>query len=178
MKAFFWGILTLIIIGIIGGAIFIWSGFYNVAADVPHYQLTFWILDAARERSVEVHSQGITPPSLKDQKLINLGFPHFHETCQLCHGAPGISRTEFAEGLYPNPPSLRSNDVQGDLSDAELFWVVKHGLKMTGMPSFGETHTEEQIWGIIAFLRRLPELTPEDYQAMVKSGMNSHQEGE
>jgi hypothetical protein len=178
MKAFVWGVVTVIVVIILGGAILVWSGIFNVAADVPHYKLTFWILDEARERSVASHSRGIVPLSLKGQKLVSVGFPQNHEMCRLCHGAPGLHRLEFAEGLYPSPPSLASDDVQRDLSDAELFWVVKNGLKMTGMPAFGNTHTEEQLWGIIAFLRRLPNLAPEEYGAMVKADMGTSREGE
>lgn len=165
--------VTVIILILLGGTIFVWSGVYNVAANVPHYKLTFWLLDEARGRSVAFHSKDLVPPSLEDPKLVDLGFPHFHETCRLCHGAPGTTRLEFADGLYPSPPSLSSDDVQGDLHNAELFWVVKHGLKMTGMPSFGQTHTDEQLWGIVAFLRRLPNLSSKDYEAMVEAEMKS-----
>jgi hypothetical protein len=178
MKAFFWGVVTVIVLILLGGAIVVWTGIYNVAADVPHYSVTFWILDQARESSVEFHSKDIVPPSLKGQKFADVGFPHYEETCRLCHGAPGVHRLEFAEGLYPNPPSLVSDEVQRELSDAELFWVVKNGLKMTGMPSFGKTHTDEQLWGIVAFLRRLPNLAADEYGAMVKAEMGSSQEGE
>ena len=171
MKAFLWGVVTVVIIIVLGGVVFVWSGVYNVAADVPHFKVTFWLLDEARENSVAFHSKGIVSPSLKSEKLVDLGFPHFHEMCRLCHGAPGSPRLEFAEGLYPHPPSLVSKDVQQDLGDAELFWVVKNGLKMTGMPSFGKTHTEEQLWGIVAFLRRLPDLTPEEYGTMANNAM-------
>jgi mono/diheme cytochrome c family protein len=178
MKAFFWGAAIVIIVIILGGAIFVWSGLYNVAADVPHYKVTFWILDEARDRSVAYHSRNIVPPSLKGEKLASIGFPRFHEMCRLCHGAPGFSRLEFAEGLYPNPPSLVSDDVQRDLGNAELFWIVKNGFKMTGMPSFGKTNTEEQLWGIVAFLRRLPNLAPDEYAAMVKAETASGGEAE
>lgn len=177
MKAFFWGVVTVIVLIILGGAVFVFSGFYNVAADVPHFKVTFLMLGEARDRSIAYHSRNIVPPSLKGEKLVSIGFPHFHEMCRLCHGAPGFHRLELAEGLYPNPPSLASDDVQRDLSDAELFWIVKSGLKMTGMPSFGKTHTEKQIWGIVAFLRRLPNLSPEEYAAMVKPEAEGGQKG-
>ena len=178
MKAFVWGVVTVIVLIIIGGAVLVGSGIYNVAADVPHYKVTFWVLDEARERSIASHSKGIVPPSLKGQTFANAGFPHYHETCRLCHGAPGAPRLEFAEGLYPEPPSLITDDVQRGLGDAELFWIVKNGLKMTGMPSFGKTHPTEQLWGIIAFLRRLPNLAPGEYEAMVEAEMGSGQEEE
>jgi mono/diheme cytochrome c family protein len=162
-KTFLSGIVLIIVcVGV-----FIWSGLYNIGADVPHRNITSWLLEEARERSVEVHSTDIVSPSLNDQKLLALGFPHFNEMCKQCHGAPGYPRAEFAEGLYPLPPSLASGDVQRELSAAELFWIVKHGIKMTGMPGFGKTHTDEQIWGIIALVKKLPEMDQTAYEEMI-----------
>lgn len=176
MKSFIRNFIVLIVLMILGAAVFVGSGFYNFAANVPHWKWTFWIIETARERSVSFHSSGIELPPLKGQKLVDMGFPHFHEMCRLCHGAPGYNRDEFADGLYPNPPVLNSEEVQQELDDADLFWVVKNGIKMTGMPSFGSTHSEEAIQTIVAFLRRMPDLTAEGYAAMVKAGP-SHEKG-
>jgi len=153
-------------------AIFIWAGLYNIGADSPHWGITSLLLEAARERSVEMHSKDIVSPAFNDQKLLEVGFPHFHEMCRQCHGAPGYPRDEFAEGLYPMPPSLASRDVQQELSASEIFWIVKHGIKMTGMPSFGKTHTDEQIWGIIAIVKKLPEMNRAAYEEMVKKSIS------
>jgi mono/diheme cytochrome c family protein len=163
-KAFLSGIVLIIVCV----AIFIWSGLYNIGADSLHWGITSLLLEAARERSVEMHSKDIVSPAFNDQKLLEVGFPHFHEMCRQCHGAPGYPRDEFAEGLYPIPPSLASGDVQQELSASELFWIVKHGIKMTGMPSFGKTHTDEQIWGIIVIVKKLPEMNPAAYKELVK----------
>lgn len=167
MKSFVLSVLVLAGVLIVGGAVFVFSGFYNIAADVPHWGITFSILDEARDRSIEFHSDGITPPPL-DKKLEKIGFPHFHDMCRLCHGAPGYEREEFAEGLYPSPPDLAGAEFRKDITDAKLYWVIKHGLKMTGMPSFGVTHDEKTLWGIVAFVQKLPQLTPEDYASMVR----------
>ena len=169
MKSFF--VVVLIILGclVLGGAAFVLSGIYNVAADVPHWRGTFLLLEAVRERSIAFHSEGIKGPTLNNEGLVTQGFAHFHDTCRLCHGAPGYEREEFAEGLYPKPPFLGSQEVQRENEDRELYWVVKNGLKMTGMPSFGKTHTEEQLWGMVAFLRRLPSLDPQAYRHMVET---------
>jgi hypothetical protein len=176
MRSFIRTIFILLVLIVLGGAVFIGSGLYNVAANAPHWKLTYMILKAAKERSVSVHSAGINIPSLKGQRLEDIGFPHFHEMCRLCHGAPGCSREEFAEGLYPDPPELTSDEIQKELNDAEIYWVVKNGLKMTGMPSFGATHSEEALQGIVAFMRRLPNITPEEYAAMVKAGVEHEEE--
>jgi mono/diheme cytochrome c family protein len=84
-----------------------------------------------------------------------------------------MKRTEISRGLYPRAPELRRGS---DLTPAEEFWVVKHGLKMTGMPAWGVTHSDELLWDVVAFLRKLPELTPDQYQALVRSAPSSHHE--
>jgi len=88
--------------------------------------------------------------------------------CFGCHGAPGHELSEIAQGLNPKPPKLDAEDVQAG-SDAELYWVVKNGLRMTGMPAFGPTHEDKELWSIVAFLRRLPKLKPQEYDAMVEA---------
>jgi hypothetical protein len=108
-------------------------------------------------------------PSLDNKDAVDTGFPHFHDMCRLCHGAPGYQRKEFAQGLYPNPPVLSSHEVQHENDDRALYWIVKNGLKMTGMPSFGKSHSEKQLWGIVAFVRRLPSLDRQTYKGMVES---------
>jgi mono/diheme cytochrome c family protein len=172
MKRYFWSFLVILVLVILAGAAVIWSGLYNVAADSPHWKVTFWILDAAKDRSIEVHSRDIIPPPLQGEQLIDRGLPIFHTACRLCHGAPGTGPLDFTAGLYPRPPRFPSKDVQQDISDAQLFWIVKHGLKMTGMPSFGVTHSDEDLWAIVAFVRRLPTLSSQEYEAMVqKAGL-------
>ena len=169
MKSFFTGVLVLLGCLIVGGGVFVLSGAYNVAADVPHWRVTLLLLEGVKDRSIAVHSEGIAVPSLNEEGMIQEGFPHFHGTCRFCHGAPGYPREEFAEELYPKPPSLGSPGLQRELEDRELYWIVKNGLKMTGMPAFGKTHSDEQLWGIVAFLRRLPSLDSRSYEQMVET---------
>jgi mono/diheme cytochrome c family protein len=172
MKRFSWSFLVILALIILAGAAVVWLGLYNVGADAPHWNITFWILDEAKDRSIEVHSRDIIPPPLQGNELVDRGLPLFHTACRLCHGGPGVSPLEFTVGLYPRPPLFPSKDVQQDLSDPQLYWIVKHGLKMTGMPSFGVTHSEEDLWAIVAFVRRLPTLSPQEYQVMVqKAGL-------
>ena len=148
-------------------AVFIWSGVYNISARVPHWGITVWLLDEVRERSISVHSKQITILSSKSSERISIGFRNYHAMCRVCHGAPGYPESEITQGLYPKPPELASKDVQGE-SDAELYLIIENGIKMTGMPAFGPTHSKDELWGIVAFVRHLPNLSPEDYRAMVK----------
>jgi mono/diheme cytochrome c family protein len=152
---------------VVAGGLAIYLGAYNFAADVPHTQPVYWLLEEARERSIEVRSAGIAVPGdLSDPKRIQSGAGHYAEMCAGCHLAPGMKRTEIARGLYPRAPELRRGT---DLTPAEEFWVVKHGLKMTGMPAWGVTHDDEMLWDVVAFLQKLPELTPEQYRALVET---------
>lgn len=162
-------LLILVAVGIAAVSVFVWSGSYNIAANAPHWDITHRVLETVRERSIEAHSKGITIPPLSDPKLLQQGISEFHETCRLCHGAPGVPREPFAMGLYPSPPNLASPHLQEELKEAGIFWVVKNGLKMTGMPSFSSTADDQEIWGVVAFLKRLPNLKSEEYRSMVQA---------
>jgi len=174
MKTIVITVLVLLGCVVVGGGLFVWSGVYDVSARVPHWKLTYMLLEGVREASVSAHSKGIAAPALDDPARVNAGFPHFHEMCRLCHKAPGYHRAEFAEGLYPRPPHLASREIINETTDAELFWIVQNGLKMTGMPAFGDTHTPDQIWSIIALVRELPQLDSDSYKQMVERWEQSH----
>jgi mono/diheme cytochrome c family protein len=172
-----WLIVTLAagaLLAAIVAAALVHMGSFDVAADKPHSQPVFWLMNTVRERSVAIRAADITVPGdLADAKRIASGAAQYDEMCSLCHLAPGMKRTEISRGLYPRAPELRR---KSSLTPAEQFWVVKHGLKMTGMPAWGVTHNDEQLWDVVAFLRKLPELTAEQYQALVKSAPKTHDE--
>ena len=153
----------------------IYSGEYNVAASKPHYRLVEWALATTMERSVRDHAAEVEVPPLSDSALLRTGFDHFEAMCVTCHGAPGVERSEIGKGLTPEPPEL-SREI-AEWSPAELYWIVKHGIKMTGMPAFGATHDDRALWGIVAFLLRLPEISPEEYRAMREAGGGGHGAG-
>lgn len=157
-----------------GGALGLYGGLYNVAADVPHTQPVFWLLETVRDRSIAVRAAGVVvPPDLTDPGRIASGAGQYAEMCSGCHLAPGMKRTEISRGLYPRAPQLRRGSRP---TPAEDFWVVKHGVKMTGMPAWGVTHNDEILWDVVAFLRKLPDLTADQYQTLVKSAPKTHDE--
>jgi mono/diheme cytochrome c family protein len=145
----------------------IYAGLYNIAADVPHTQPVYWLFDTIRQRSVIARARDIAvPDDLDDASRILKGASEYAEMCNGCHLAPGMKRTEISQGLYPRAPELRHGS---DLTPAEQFWVIKHGVKMTGMPAWGITHDDELLWDVVAFVRKLPEMTPEQYETLVKN---------
>lgn len=160
-------ILGVIIVGTLAGAVIVYSGWPNVAVLGGHSKLAMWVLDETMEHSVKQHAKNITPPSLDNPAMRQIGFQHYDQMCVTCHGAPGASRSEIGKGLHPEPPSLVT--VLDDWKPAELFWITKNGVKMTGMPAFGKTHDDDEIWAIVAFLLTLPHLEPADYLAMRKA---------
>jgi len=162
----------LVVIG--AASLVIYAGIYNIAADTPHTQPVFWLLETVRERSIAARATGVVVPNdLADPKRVAAGAGQYAEMCSSCHLAPGMKRTEISRGLYPRAPELRRGSR---LTPAEEFWVVKHGIKMTGMPAWGVTHNDELLWDVVAFLRKIPELTPDQYQTLVKGAPKTHDE--
>jgi mono/diheme cytochrome c family protein len=152
---------------LLAAVVVIYAGLYNVAADVPHTPAVYWLLETIRGRAVAVRSRDIVVPNdLGDANRISKGAGQYAEMCSGCHLAPGMKRTEISRGLYPRAPELRRKT---DLTPAEQFWIVKHGVKMTGMPAWGVTHDDDLLWDVVAFVRKLPELTPEQYETLVKN---------
>ncbi len=148
----------------IGGLLFMASGLYNIAADEPHFTLARWGLQAGRTRSVEFRSRGMKVPNLRDPSLVRHGIVLYQKNCQPCHGAPGVGEEQIGRGINPNPPPLVT--AANNWTDAQLFWITSHGLKMSGMPEFGARLSETDRWAIVAFLRRIVLLSPADYQRL------------
>ena len=179
--------LILIAIGVFAvGAIYMYSGAYPMGADVPHNKLTYWLLERAREQSIEMASKDIDVPSLDDPELLLSGGPDYNDMCVACHLKPGKVQSDMSIGLYPAPPNLsKQEDEHGhDYADGapgqsarRQFWIIKHGIKASGMPAWGPTHDDQRIWAMVAFLQKLPKLTPEQYQILTardESNVSSH----
>jgi mono/diheme cytochrome c family protein len=161
MKILLTVVITLAVLIIIG-LIFMYSGIYNVAAINPPGNLESWFFSTVMDNSVEHHSAGIKAPALDGAATIDSGFQHYSRMCAGCHGAPGISARGTTKGFNPQPPDLV--DAVGDQSDAQIFWIVKNGIKMTAMPAYGVNIDDNRIWEIVAFVHPLPKMTAEQYQ--------------
>lgn len=154
------------------GAIFIYGGLYNIGADAPHTKPVYWLIENLRDRSIAVRARGIGPPAdLNDPNRISMGAGLYNEMCSGCHLAPGMEKTEISQGLYPQAPELSR---RLDHTPGEEFWMIKHGVKLTAMPAWGRTHSDDLIWDMVAFVRQLPNLAPSQYQAAVRSAPEDH----
>ena len=167
---------VLLVIGVVGASAVIWSGLYNVAADDPHWAATTHVLEVARTRSVARHAADIEVPELSDPELIRNGAGNYHAMCVLCHLSPDAQETELSVGLYPRPPRW---DALGRADPRAAFWVLKHGIKASGMPAWGKSMDDRYLWGMVAFMQQFPGMTAAQYQARVAaSDGHSHGGGE
>tara|TARA_R110001599_G_scaffold353873_1_gene601490 strand:- start:6967 stop:7545 length:579 start_codon:yes stop_codon:yes gene_type:complete len=160
---------------ILGGLAFLYSGFYPMGADVPHNSLTYWVLETLRERSIARAASNIqVPMDLDSSDRLLKGGADYNDMCAGCHLKPGKTQSDFTLGLYPSPPnlSLDGNDHGHDNHDESnyalqrQFWIIKHGIKASGMPAWGPGHDDERIWNMVAFLKHLPELSSDEYQIL------------
>jgi cytochrome c553 len=156
--------IALVVFLALAGLLFAWSGLYNVAATAGHWPITAWLLHYTMRNSVETHALAIAAPPLDDVALVERGAGHYETGCAPCHGAPGAPGNDVPRNMLPEPPSLPP--VVGKWTAEELFWIVRHGLKYTGMPAWPAPDREDEVWAVTAFLIELPGMTPDEYVAL------------
>lgn len=172
MKTLSSALIVLLVVGGVAIGGIVWSGTVNVAADEPHSRLVHWVLETARERSIAARASAIEVPDLTAAELLRKGSGNYAAMCEGCHLRPGLAESELRRGLYPQPPALAAREPGNPARD---FWVIKHGLKATGMPAWGLSMDDRTIWGMVAFLQSLPGQSAADYQAAVAaSSGHSH----
>ncbi|MCK1739410.1 cytochrome c [Bradyrhizobium sp. 139] len=157
-----WAALATVCLILIGGAIVAWSGAYNVAALAPTASVERSLLHGIMQQSVRAHAAADHIEAPQDlASRAPKGARDFEEMCSTCHGAPGKGPSEIGVGLNPRPPRLEEASLAW--SAPEMFWIVKNGVRMTGMPAFGPTHDDQRIWSIVAFARTLPGMSSDAY---------------
>jgi cytochrome c553 len=167
-------IATLVIVAVA----FIYSGAYNVAATTGHTKPIEQIFRTLMMRSVVAHARHVTPPpnlDLTNRALAARAAGHYEKMCRTCHGAPGKKPDPWQ--LYPAAPDLADALRVMKWSDGEVFWIIKNGIKDTGMSAFGRSHSDEDIWALTAFIRQLETMTPEKYRTMSDSAAPPDKEG-
>ena len=156
---------TLAIVVAVAAAVFFFGGFYNLGATNPDPAIVDWALKRVRMASVSRYATERPMVSLEDAAVVRAGAKAFAERgCVHCHGAPGVEWTKFSEAMRPYPPDLK--DLATQRTPEELFWVIKNGINMTGMPGFSLVGVEDkEIWSIVAFVKKLPSVSEADFKA-------------
>jgi mono/diheme cytochrome c family protein len=145
----------------LAGLLYTQSGLFDVSATRPHTVVTYWVVHRTMEHSVKVRAKAIDPPARFSPTQVAAGFCQFERHCVTCHGAPAVPRAAWADGLNPGPPYLI--DASHRWNRAELFQIVRGGIKMTGMPAWRDNLTDPEIWGVVAFVEEMPRVPPETY---------------
>jgi cytochrome c553 len=158
------GAIMVIAGGLALGAVFVLSGVYNVAASVRHFDITNKLIRLTLRRSIDMHSTFVKVPDVDDADLVRLGARHFANGCQPCHSAPGSRQNPIAAGMYPSAPPLGAK--VDNWEQDELFWIVRHGLKFTGMPQWVGDGRDDEVWAVVAFLRELPGMSEQRYNEL------------
>lgn len=145
-----------------GAAVFVWSGVYDISATAQHLQPTFDLLELVGRQSVRRHAAGIAAPALDDPARVARGALCYRDKCQVCHGGPGVAQGDIGRSMQPVPGPLV--DAARRFSPPELYWVVKKGIKMSGMPAWEYRLSDADLWATVAFLGRLPALSPAEFR--------------
>lgn len=148
------------------------SGAYNMAASEKHWAITEKIITWVRESSIKAHAKDLVVPTIDETEIATAGADHYNSMCIICHLAPGMEPTELSAGLYPQAPEFYERAPVTDMEEKlnltkKYFWVIKNGIKMTGMPAWGTTHDDESIWATAGFVLKLHGMTPEQYGAFI-----------
>ncbi len=157
------GVIAIVVA--VATAVFFFGGFYSVAGTQKEPGIVASALIHIRQASIDRHAVDMPSTSLDDPAVVQAGARAFSARgCVNCHGGPGANWAKFSEGLHPSPPDLK--EVVNGLEPRQLFWVIKNGINMTGMPSFGPTGVPDgEIWTIVAFLKKLPSVSDQDFRA-------------
>jgi len=164
MVRFIAGVVGALVVLGIAGVAYVYSGWFDVAASSSHNALERWALNTTMKRSVVAGARSVGDPPPFSDEMFKDGFEHYDEMCTVCHGGPGIERSEIGKGLNPQAPNL--TDAVKAWTPRQLFWIIKHGVKMTGMPSLGATHDDDEVWSIVAFIGKLPGMSVEQYRQL------------
>ena len=165
-KRWVFKIAAFLLVAAFGGLLFVTSGIMPIKASSRHWAITAWFLNFAMRRSVVTHSLGTRVPALDDVALVAKGATHYEFGCRPCHGSPDFAQPAIAQQMTPPPPHLPWVIPQWQAK--ELFYIVKHGVKFTGMPAWPAQQRDDEVWAMVAFLQKLPNLTPGQYQELAR----------
>lgn len=164
LKAALFILAVLILVVGLGAWLILQRGFS--AREEPS-RLEAWLASNARRLATPSDARSLENPFAATQDNIAEAQRHFVEHCSACHGLDGSGNTTFGRNMYPKAPDLRVHETQS-LTDGELYYIISNGVRFTGMPGFGGDESSEEIWKLVLFVRRLPELSAEEMEAMKK----------
>jgi mono/diheme cytochrome c family protein len=137
------------------------------------------VAERLRRLSVPAGDRDLKNPLPANAEILADGRAHFADHCAICHGNDGRGETEIGQGLYPKAPNMRDHGTQ-QLTDGEIFYIIKNGVRFTGMPAWGDPDSrtdDESNWKLVHFIRHLPKLTATEIQEMERLNPKGHGHG-
>jgi mono/diheme cytochrome c family protein len=169
MITFLKTVIVLAVLAVVGAVIYSFTGRYDVSATTPDSAPVAWLVHNTAQHSISKAAADIAiPPGLETPQAVKTGAQIYGQECVYCHGAPGEEATGLAKGLNPQPPVLLASERQN--LPNESFWVIKNGIRMTGMPAWGKSYSDEKIWNLAAFLHQKRGLGAEEYKTLTAEG--------
>lgn len=167
MKTVLLTLATAAVLLALGAVLFVWSGAYDVSAISQHWQPVYSTIERTMHQSVRLQARNIEPPADLDTDTARMqrGAACFRDKCEQCHGGPGVAPREMALSMQPLPGPLI--DAPRKWRSRELYWITRHGIKMSGMPAWQHRLPDEDLWAVVAFVRTLPKLSPRDYREIM-----------
>ena len=156
---------------VLGAAAFVWSGWYDISANVQHTQPVYSLLEKTMHQSVRRRAAQIEVPALDDARLVARGAACYLDKCVQCHGGPGAAQAEIGRSMQPLPGPLV--DAATRWRPQELYWITRNGIKMSGMPAWQHRLPDEDLWALVAFLQRLPMLRAAEFRELAATGVAS-----
>lgn len=167
MKTILGTLVIVLVAGILGALAVSYSGAVSIAAAEEESGILEWFLHNTYERSVSQSAASINRPTgLNEEERVLAGARSFEEMCVTCHRAPGQEATPVSRGLNPPAPDLA--DIASHRSLEQAFWLIKHGVRMTGMAAFGLSHEDEELWNLVAFIGEMEDATESDYLQLME----------
>ena len=160
-------VFAALVVIVAGAVAFVWSGVYNIAASSPHTQAVYSLLETTMRQSVRLRARSIEPPALDTPGLFERGAACYQHRCELCHGGPSVAQNDIALGMQPLPGPLVDANVRW--KPRELYWITRNGITMSGMPAWKFQLADGDIWALVAFLQRMPQLSPLEYRQLMAS---------
>jgi len=158
--------LSIIVAGIAGATAFGWMtirrGFS--ARDNPS-AMEAYVATAARKLSVPASERNAKNPYAPTPEILSDARSHFADHCATCHGNDGSGKTEIGQNLYPKPPDMRQPETQ-NLTDGEIYYIIHNGIRLTGMPAWGDPGKDDDSWKLVLFIRHLPQMAPQEMKEM------------
>ena len=164
MRRLFVTLTALLLAATLGAFGFVWSGLYDISANVQHTQPVYTLLETTMHRSVQRRAAPIAVPPLEVAATVERGAACYVEKCVQCHGGPGVAQGEIGRSMQPLPGPLV--DASARWRPQELYWITRNGIKMSGMPAWQYRMTDADLWAVVAFMQRLPSLTAPEFRVL------------